>query len=84
MSLNTWTVITFVEEQSVSAVPSSWLHEESMMCYWPSGYTNKQAATAIQSSELPNRTTWKLYKYTGFRNNIYGNKFANNINLQFI
>ncbi|KAF5269180.1 hypothetical protein FQR65_LT02480 [Abscondita terminalis] len=65
----TWSVIKFPEEDSVSAVPSSWLLNHDR-CFWPP-YSQKLVRTAIEKHEPPDVTNWQLFPCIGFRNNIF-------------
>ncbi|KAK4885191.1 hypothetical protein RN001_001462 [Aquatica leii] len=72
MEQKTWSVIKFPDEDSVSAVPTSWLQDGGNHCFWPP-YNQQQVRLAIERHDIPDEKTWHLYPSTGFRNNIYGN-----------
>ncbi|KAK4882082.1 hypothetical protein RN001_005401 [Aquatica leii] len=69
----TWSVIKFPDENLVCAVPTSWLLSNITECYWPL-YPQILVRMAIEKNKMPDSTTWKLFSYNGFRNNIYGMK----------
>lgn len=50
-------VVHFVDDESVECVPKSWL--EGQYCYWP----HLNAKKKIQKMSLPDKDTWKKYKY---------------------
>lgn len=54
-----WTVVLFINEEMVEAIPVSWLHDE--LCYWPP-YTGKKLSHAIATCEKPVLGTWPLFK----------------------
>lgn len=64
----TWTIVKFNDENSVEAVPSSWIFGKR--CYWPP-FQRDKLITAIQINENPN-THWLSYEVTIFRNSTYG------------
>lgn len=64
-----WTVVKFIDEDSVEAVPTNWIIDGK--CYWPPFHPNKLRA-AIQKNEAAN-TQWPLYKVSIFRNSTFGN-----------
>ncbi|XP_076295808.1 uncharacterized protein LOC143216543 [Lasioglossum baleicum] len=66
-SRRTWTVVQFVKDGTVEAVPSNWL--EGHKCYWPPLKKSK-LLNAIKNTETP-RTTWdhfsvKLFNHSNF------------------
>lgn len=70
-SENTWTVVKFIDDNTVNVVPTSWIHDE-VQCYWPHLPANK-VTQAIKSGIL--NTHWPSHKVTIFRNATYGNFF---------
>lgn len=54
-----WIVVLFIEENTVEAVPISWLHDN--LCYWPP-YTGKRLKQAISICEKPVLGSWPLFK----------------------
>lgn len=82
---NTWTVVTFPEENTVEAVPTSWINNGK--CYFPSIPADK-LATAIRNNDLPN-TKWPSYNVRILRNSTCGtlyyyNIYLSNILLQYV
>ncbi|CAH1153704.1 unnamed protein product [Phaedon cochleariae] len=67
MSGRTWTVVKFVEEDTVEAVPTTWL--VGNLCYWPP-YPREKLVTAIKNFEAPN-THWPSHKMEIFRNGTF-------------
>lgn len=63
-----WTVVKFIDENSVEAVPSSWIFND--LCYWPP-FNRDKVITAIRKNENPN-THWPSYKVSIFRNGTFG------------
>jgi len=45
-----WTIVHFIDEDMVEAVPKVWLHDK--LCYWPP-YTSKRLNHAITMCEKP-------------------------------
>lgn len=65
----TWTVIKFSEENSVEAVPTTWL-VGSENCYWPP-FPQDKVLQAIRRHDPPN-TCWPLHQAEVFRCGTYG------------
>ncbi|KAK5642720.1 hypothetical protein RI129_008887 [Pyrocoelia pectoralis] len=63
----TWTIVKFVEDDSVQAVPANWI--ENSKCFWPS-YPNDRLIQAIKRCE-PHNVSWPLYEVKVFRNSSY-------------
>lgn len=79
-----WTVVHFIEEESVEAVPTSWVHNEA--CYWPPFFGSK-LAHSINKCEEPVLNIWTLHKIKKLGNGrIYGDLFIlpNNIFSLFV
>lgn len=66
---SSWTVVKFIEENSVEAVPTSWI-KDNKHCLWPSLQYNK-VIQAIRNNQEPD-VDWPLYEITIFRNSTYG------------
>lgn len=65
---HTWTVVHFLKENSVEAVPTNWIIGN--MCYWPS-FTSEKVHKAIRNHEHPN-SCWESFEIRIFRNATYG------------
>ncbi|CAH1170404.1 unnamed protein product [Phaedon cochleariae] len=66
----TWTVVKFQEENSVEAIPTTWLMGNNN-CYWPP-YTQEKIQHAIKKHDQPN-TCWPLHKIEVFKSGTYDN-----------
>lgn len=64
----TWTVVQFLKDKSVEAVPSSWIIGD--LCYWPT-YTPDKVTKAIQKGDEVN-THWPSHPVKIFRNATFG------------
>lgn len=64
----TWTVVQFLDDSTVEAVPSPWIQGE--LCHWPS-FSLEKVAIAIKKWE-PLNTCWPLHKVKVFRNATFG------------
>jgi len=64
MDEKTWTVVQFEEDQTVEAVPSTWV--QGQYCHWPT-YSHDKLRAAIRKHE-PLNTCWPSYKIRSFRN----------------
>lgn len=64
----TWTIVIFTDEDTVEAVPSSWLINNK--CYWPSLPFDKITA-AIRNHEEP-KTCWPSYPVRILRHGTFG------------
>lgn len=64
----TWTIVHFIKENSVEAVPTTWI--VGNMCYWPS-FTSEKVYKAIKNHEHPN-SCWESFEIRIFRNATYG------------
>lgn len=58
-TMNRWTVVHFIEEETVEAVPTSWVHGET--CYWPP-FIGSKLTHSINNCETPILSTWTLHK----------------------
>lgn len=58
----------FIDENSVEAVPSSWIR--SKHCFWPS-FQRDKVIQAIRKNKEPDMD-WPLYEVIIFRNSTYG------------
>ncbi|XP_011691888.1 PREDICTED: uncharacterized protein LOC105452470 isoform X3 [Wasmannia auropunctata] len=67
MSDQTWTVVRFIDEDTVEAVPSSWIIQNR--CYWPP-FKNEKIMAIIRKNEQPN-TCWPSYEISIFRNSTF-------------
>ncbi|KAF5300542.1 hypothetical protein FQR65_LT09163 [Abscondita terminalis] len=64
-----WTVVKFIEDDSVQAVPTKWLIKNNK-CYWPP-YSQDRLIQAIKKCE-PHIDNWPMYEVQMFRNSTYG------------
>lgn len=68
-----WAIIKFPhEEDSVAAVPTSWLNGN--ICYWPP-WSQEKVIKAIKNSTPP-ESTWQNHSFLPLRNNIFGKNFS--------
>ncbi|GAB1860737.1 hypothetical protein CAJAP_01816 [Camponotus japonicus] len=67
MEKPTWTVVQFSTDNTVEAVPSSWI--EHNKCYWPP-FKYEQIITAIRKN-MERNTCWPCYDIITFRNSTY-------------
>ncbi|XP_067208411.1 homeobox-like protein HDP1 [Linepithema humile] len=65
----TWTIVIFTDEDTVEAVPSTWIIDNK--CYWPS-FTFEKLTAAIKNHEKPN-TCWPSYPIRIIRNGTFAN-----------
>lgn len=63
----TWTIVKFIEENTVEAVPSNWLVGDR--CYWPP-YSREKLIYSIRNYDEPN-TCWPSYNISIFCNGIF-------------
>ena len=68
----TWTVVQFVDDGTVEAVPSTWIQGD--MCHWPS-FPAAKMITSIRKCESLN-TCWPTHKVKMFRNGTFGEWFV--------
>ncbi|XP_076280996.1 uncharacterized protein LOC143217812 [Lasioglossum baleicum] len=64
---NTWTVVQFLADGTVEAVPNSWLEDDK--CYWPPVHKSK-LSNAIQQCELP-QPSWEHFSVKIFKNSTF-------------
>lgn len=55
-----WTVVIFIDENSVEVIPTSWLIPNKNLCFWPPN--DDRIATKIGGCVEPDAKTWKLFK----------------------
>ncbi|KAG5881924.1 hypothetical protein JTB14_038445 [Gonioctena quinquepunctata] len=65
----TWTIVKFISDNSVEAVPTSWVAEGK--CAWPN-YTRERLMKAIRTCEPP-MCCWNHHEIKPFRNATYNN-----------
>lgn len=68
MPRSSWTVVKFTDENSVEAVPTSWINNKQY--FWPP-FQRDKVIQAIRKNEEPDMD-WPLYEMTIFRNSTYG------------
>ncbi|XP_050504228.1 uncharacterized protein LOC126884893 [Diabrotica virgifera virgifera] len=68
MEEQTWTIVQFLEDMSVEAVPTLWLRGD--LCYWPP-YKQEKLTSAIKKQALD--TNWSQHKVKVFRNATFDN-----------
>lgn len=64
----TWTVVQFLDDLTVEAIPSTWIQGNE--CHWPS-FSREKLYNAIRKSE-PLNTCWPTHKIKIFRSATYG------------
>ncbi|CAH1153262.1 unnamed protein product [Phaedon cochleariae] len=64
MEEKSWTVVLFLDDKTVEAIPSNWI--QGQLCYWPSLATEK-LLQAIRKCE-PVNTCWPSHNIKIFRN----------------
>lgn len=70
----TWTVVRFIDKNTVEAVPSSWIVQNR--CYWPPFKYEKIMAIIRKNEQL--NTCWLSYEISIFRNSTFGKYAASN------
>lgn len=68
MEEKTWTIVQFLDDSSVEAVPSTWVQGD--LCHWPS-FSKHKLYNAIRKSE-PLNTHWASHRVKIFRNGTFG------------
>lgn len=66
-SKTTWTVVCFVEDETVEAVPTRWINNGNE-CLWPP-VTQEKLNTLIRKCEF--NSCWPSHKVRTFRNATY-------------
>lgn len=74
MEEQTWTIVQFVEDQTVEAVPSTWVKGNE--CYWPA-LPQPRMANSIRRCD-PVDPNWPTFSIKTFRNAIFGEYFLSN------
>ncbi|KAK4886188.1 hypothetical protein RN001_002459 [Aquatica leii] len=64
MEEKSWTIVSFIEDNSVEAVPSHWI--QGGLCHWPS-FAKDKLLYAIRKCE-PLNTCWPTHRVKVFRN----------------
>lgn len=70
--MSSWTVVEFLETQTVEAVPTGWLHNNQ--CYWPPMARSK-LMNEIKNNVSPN-TCWPLYNIRIFKDGTFEEYFT--------
>ncbi|KAF5289794.1 hypothetical protein FQA39_LY03711 [Lamprigera yunnana] len=68
MDTKTWTVVQFIDDLTVEAIPSTWIQGND--CHWPP-FSREKLYNAIRKSE-PLNTCWPMHKIKIFRSATYG------------
>ncbi|XP_076644982.1 uncharacterized protein LOC143354612 [Halictus rubicundus] len=69
MEARTWTVVQFVADGSVEAVPTDWIQRNN--CYWPP-LQQSRVAKAVKQLE-PRGESWSQHEVKIFRNGTFDN-----------
>lgn len=64
-----WTVVEFLETNTVEAVPTRWI--SSNRCYWPSFSSRSKIIAEIKNNVLPD-PEWPTYAVRSFKDGTYG------------
>lgn len=68
METATWTVVQFIEDGTVEAVPTNWI--DGNVCYWPP-LQQGRLMTAIKKLER-HSTSWSQHLIRIFKNSTFG------------
>ncbi|VEN40362.1 unnamed protein product [Callosobruchus maculatus] len=63
----TWSVVSFIDDKTVEAVPSNWI--KGQLCYWPP-LTGEKLMSAIRACEMLN-TSWPSHRVKLFNHAIF-------------
>lgn len=64
---NTWTVVQFKKDDTVEAVPTSWI--EGDQCLWPP-FTQDKTKAALKNCQI--NTHWPSHEISIFKNATFG------------
>ncbi|XP_018572378.1 uncharacterized protein LOC108911826 isoform X2 [Anoplophora glabripennis] len=70
MDKTSWTIVKFDQEDSVEAVPSTWIVGNS--CYWPPTTNQERITSAIRRHDIPS-TCWPQHKISLLKNAVFDN-----------
>lgn len=71
-STNTWTVVQFLTDDTVDAVPTSWIHDGDF-CFWPP-FTQDKIKNAIKNCEM--NSHWPSHKVRTFKDGTFDDYFV--------
>lgn len=54
-----WTIVIFLEENTIEIVPVKWIVNEHMLCYWPD--EKNHLGSRINNCEVPGEN-WRVFK----------------------
>lgn len=83
MSVRTWTVVHFDNDNTVEAVPSTWISGEEkkgFMCYWPPDDILNLALKKC----FPPQKNWPALKCSTFKNGTSGMYFFHSLNFVMV
>lgn len=80
MTDQTWTVVRFIDEDTVEAVPSTWIIQNQ--CYWPP-FKYEKIVSLIRKNDRPN-TCWPSHEISVFRNSTVGKYILYSVLLLYI
>lgn len=81
MESKSWSIVEFLEDGAVIAVPSTWI--KGNLCYWPPPLSRIQLVNALKQLE-PLSTSWQTYDVKVFKNATFGKlQLLYKINIQF-
>lgn len=73
MEQKSWTIVQFLDDGTVEAVPSTWIQGDK--CHWPS-LSQLKTQAAIKNSQSLN-TCWPTHQVKIFRNGTFGKLYYN-------
>jgi len=68
MDSSTYSVVNFIDDNTVEGVPMSWVNKENRTCAWPSNHNN--ARKMIEQRYEPNNREFKYHKMRVLGSNI--------------
>lgn len=58
--MNTYSIVHFIDEDTVEAIPSSWFNTKKNICAWPKSCT--KPLRLIEKNVLPNNDDFTFFK----------------------
>lgn len=59
---NNYSIIVFTEDNTVEAVPTSWVKKKDGTCAWPTTKSRSVIMKLIEKKSVPNEIQFKYYK----------------------
>lgn len=76
IKMNTYSIVEFIDDNTIEAVPTVWVNAKKRKCAWPTTKNSSLIKKLIEFNSIPNSTDFKYYvakvlKTSGKNINLY-------------